>query len=268
MKKLLLAIGFVGLLGSCTTTTNAVTGRKAVNTVDNAEIFPMSFAQYSEVLKSSQVETGTANAKLVQTVGERIKQAAEKFYAEKGLSSQLSGYQWEFKLLKADQVNAWCMPGGKVAVYTGILPITKNTDGLAVVMGHEIGHALANHSGEQMTRMQNMQTIGSIVGAAAGNSKFGTAFQKLYPVAGQVGILKYSRNMELDADVTGLYLMAMAGYNPNEAIPFWERMSQAGSGGTVEFLSTHPSDATRIAKIREALPTAMAYYNASPYKGK
>lgn len=266
MKKLLLAVGMIGLISACTT--NAVTGRKGINVVSNAQIFPQSFAQYQEVLKSAQVETGTTNAKLVQTVGERIKYAAEKYYSEKGLSAQLEGYQWEFKLLKANEVNAWCMPGGKVAVYTGILPITKNTDGLAVVMGHEIGHALANHSAEQMSRQMVMSGIGSAVGSAAGNASWGSAFEQYYPVVGQVGLLSYSRKMELDADVTGLYLMAMAGYNPNEAIPFWERMSAAGSGGPVEFLSTHPSDATRISKIKEALPTAMAYYNASPYKGK
>ena len=266
MKKLLLAIGAIGLLASCTT--NAVTGRKGLNIVSNETIFPQSFAQYKEVLASAKVETGTTNAKLVQTVGERIKYAADKYYAEKGLSSQLQGYEWEYKLLKADEVNAWCMPGGKVAVYTGILPITKNANGLAVVMGHEIGHALANHSAEQMSRQYGLSVLGSVVGSAAGNASWGTAFEKYYPVVGQVGLLSYSRKMELDADLTGLYLMAMAGYDPNEAIPFWERMSQAGSGGTVEFLSTHPSDATRIAKIKEALPTALAYYNASPYKGK
>jgi len=268
MKKLLLTFGFVGLLVSCTTTTNAVTGRKAVNTVSNETIFPQSFTQYNDVLKSGKVVTGTADAKMVQTVGERIKNAAEQYYAQKGLSDQLKGYQWEYKLLDANQVNAWCMPGGKVAVYTGILPITQSANGLAVVMGHEIGHALANHSAEQMTRQQNMQLIGSLIGSAAGDSSWGATFQEFYPVVGQVGLLKYSRNMELDADLTGLYLMAMAGYDPREAIPFWERMSKAGSGGQVEFLSTHPSDDTRIAKIKEALPTAMAYYNASPYKGK
>ena len=266
MKKLLLVIGAIGLVTACTT--NAVTGRKGFNVVGNATIFPQSFAQYKDVLNSAQVETGTANAKLVQTVGERIKYAADKYYAEKGLSSQLEGYEWEYKLLKANEVNAWCMPGGKVAVYTGILPITKDANGLAVVMGHEIGHALANHSAEQMSQQYGMSVLGSVVGTAAGNSTWGTAFEKYYPVVGQVGLLSYSRKMELDADLTGLYLMAMAGYDPSAAIPFWERMSAAGSGGTAEFLSTHPSDATRISKIREALPTAIAYYNASPYKGK
>ena len=266
MKKLLVAIGTMVLVSACTT--NAVTGRKGISLVSNASIFPQSFAQYKEVLGSAKVETGTTNAKLVQTVGERIKYAADKYYAEKGISSQLDGYQWEFKLLQANEVNAWCMPGGKVAVYTGILPITQNANGLAVVMGHEIGHALANHSAEQMSQQYGMSVLGSVVGSAAGNSSWGTAFEKYYPVAGQLSLLSYSRKMELDADLTGLYLMAMAGYDPSAAIPFWERMSKAGSGGNVEFLSTHPSDASRIATIKEALPTAMAYYNASPYKGK
>ena len=266
MKKLLLAIGALSMITACST--NAVTGRKSFNVVGNATIFPQSFTQYREVLSSAKVETGTKNANLVQTVGERIKYAADKYYADKGLSAQLKDYEWEFRLLQANEVNAWCMPGGKVAVYTGILPITKDANGLAVVMGHEIGHALANHSAEQMSQQYGMSILGSVVGSAAGNSTWGTAFAKYYPVVGQVGLLSYSRKMELDADLTGLYLMAMAGYDPSAAVPFWERMSAAGSGGTTEFLSTHPSDATRIAKITEALPTAMAYYNASPYKGK
>lgn len=266
MKKLLLAVGACSMFLACST--NAVTGRKGLSVVKNESIFPQAFTQYDEVLKSGQLETGTANAKLVETVGQRIKASAEKFYAEKGISEQLKDYAWEFKLLKADEVNAWCMPGGKVAVYTGILPITKNENGLAVVMGHEIGHALANHSAEQMSQQYGLNLVGSLVGAASTNTSWGSAFQQYYPVVGQVGLLSYSRKMELDADLTGLYLMAMAGYDPNEAIPFWERMSQGGSAGTAEFLSTHPSDATRIAKIREALPKALEYYNASPYKGK
>ena len=266
MKKILLAVGAIGLLTACTT--NAVTGKKGLNIVSNSTVFPSSFTQYKEVLASATVVTGTADAKMVQTVGERIKDAAVKYYASKGLSSQLDGYQWEFKLIKSNEVNAWCMPGGKVAVYTGILPITQNATGLAVVLGHEIGHALANHSAQQMSQQYSISLVGSAISGAGTGTNWGSAFEQFYPAIGQVGLLSYSRKMELDADETGLYLMAMAGYDPREAIPFWERMAKLSSGGNVEFLSTHPSDATRIADIKQALPKAIEYYNASPYKGK
>lgn len=182
MKKILLAIGAVGLLTACTT--NAVTGRKGLNFVSNDAIFPMSFNQYNEVLASAKVETGTADARMVQTVGDRIKYAAEKYYSERGLSSELNGYKWEFKLIKSNEVNAWCMPGGKVAVYTGILPVTKNATGLAVVLGHEIGHALANHSAQQMSQQQGIGLIGSVVSGAGSGTNWGAAFEQYYPAIG------------------------------------------------------------------------------------
>ena len=267
MKKIILTVTTALVLAACAT--NPVTGRKSLSLVSNAELMPTAFTQYSKVLKEGKVITGTTDAKMIQTVGDRLKYAADKYYAEKGLSAQLQGYQWQFTLLQSNEVNAWCMPGGKVAVYSGILPITKDASGLAVVLGHEIGHALAGHSAEQASQQMAAQGIGQIVGGSLSNSNYAAAFEKLYPVGAQVGLLNYSRKMELDADVTGLYLMAMAGYDPSQAIPFWERMSaKGGSAGAAEFLSTHPSDATRISTIKQALPTAIAYYNASPYKGK
>ena len=267
MKKLFLSIGVGLMLASCAT--NPITGRKSLSLVSNAQLFPQSFAQYNEVLKESKVITGTNDAKMVQTVGERLKYAANKYYQQLGLSSQLNGYEWQFSLLQNNQVNAWCMPGGKVAIYSGILPVTKDATGLAVVMGHEIGHALAGHSAEQVSQQMMAQYGGQILGGATSNSQWADAIGKVYNVTGQGVLLNYSRKMELDADITGLYLMAMAGYDPNQAISFWERMSQASGGSsTSDFLSTHPSDATRIAKIKEALPTALQYYNQSPYKGK
>lgn len=254
------------LIAACAT--NPVTGRKSLSLVSNTQLFPQSFTQYNEVLKESKVITGTTDAKMVQTVGDRLKYAAEKYYQQLGISSELNGYQWQFSLLDNDQVNAWCMPGGKVAIYSGILPVTKNATGLAVVMGHEIGHALAGHSAEQVSQQVLAQYGGQILGGAVSNSQYANAIGQIYNVGGQGVLLSYSRKMELDADVTGLYLMAMAGYNPNEAVPFWERMSGGKTSSGSDFFSTHPSDATRIAKIKEALPKALEYYNASPYKGK
>lgn len=268
MKKLFLTLAGALVLGACAT--NPVTGRKSLSLVSNAELLPASFAQYNKVLSEGKVISGTADAKMVQTIGDRLKYAANEYYKQKGITSQLNGYQWQFTLLQSKDANAWCMPGGKVAVYTGILPITKDATGLAVVVGHEIGHALAGHSAEQASQQMATQGLGQIVGGSITNANYSAVFEKLYPASAQLGLLNYSRKMELDADITGLYLMAMAGYNPSEAISFWQRMS-ANSGKTAggsDFLSTHPSDATRIAKIKEALPTALAYYNASPYKGK
>lgn len=267
MKKVLLTLAGALVLASCVT--NPVTGRKSLSLVKNEQLLPASFAQYNKVLSEGKIVTGTADARMVQTIGDRLKYAANEYYKQKGLSAQLNGYQWQFTLLQANEVNAWCMPGGKVAVYTGILPVTKDATGLAVVVGHEIGHALAGHSAEQASQQMAAQGIGQIVGGAITNADYAATFEKLYPAGAQVGLLNYSRKMELDADITGLYLMAMAGYDPSQAIPFWERMSaKSGNAGGSDFFSTHPSDATRIAKIREALPTALAYYNASPYKGK
>jgi predicted Zn-dependent protease len=267
MKKIILTVAGALILASCAT--NPVTGRRSLSLVSNADLFPTAFSQYTKVLSEGKVITGTNDAKMVQTVGQRLEYAANEYYKQKGISSQLQGYQWQFTLLNANEVNAWCMPGGKVAVYSGILPVTKDATGLAVVLGHEIGHALAGHSAEQASQQVAAQGLGQIVGGSLSKSSYAGIFEKLYPAVGQGVLLNYSRKMELDADVTGLYLMAMAGYDPSQAIPFWERMSEkSGNSNVSEFLSTHPSDATRIAQIREALPTALAYYKASPYKGK
>ena len=266
MKKIAFLPLLLLMIWGCAT--NPVTGRTGLSLVSNAQLFPQSFAQYSQVLQEGNVIKGTKDAQMVQDVGTRIKYAAEKLYSEMGLSNQLQGYEWQFSLLQSDEVNAWCMPGGKVAVYSGILPITQNATGLAVVMGHEVGHALAGHSAEQVSNAMVAQYGGAILGSTISNEQYANIFNQLYPVGAQVGLLSYSRKMELDADETGLYLMAMAGFDPSQAVPFWERMSSNGSQKVSEFLSTHPSDQTRISKIKAAMPKAMAYYNASPYKGK
>lgn len=267
LKYLGFAIAGIGLIWACAT--NPLTGRSSLNFVSNAQLFPQSFAQYNQVLQESQVDKTSADAKKIKTVGDRIKYAAEKFYKEKGLANALDGYAWEFNLIKSDQVNAWCMPGGKVAFYTGIMPICKDETGIAVVMGHEVAHALAGHSAEQISNAMVAQYGGQLIGGSISNEQWRGTFEQLYPVGAQLGMLKYGRKMELDADEAGLYLMAMAGYDPREAVPFWERMNAASSGQrNAEFLSTHPNPENRIAQIQSILPKALEYYNASPYKGK
>jgi len=267
MKKIL-ALPLIALLfWSCST--NPLTGRQSLALVSNAQLFPQAFAQYNQVLGESEVDKTSADAKMINNVGQRIKYAAEKFYSEIGQGSALQGYEWEFTLIKNDAVNAWCMPGGKVAFYSGILPVCKDETGVAVVMGHEVAHALAGHSAEQVSNAMVAQGVMLGGNVAISNDEWRNVFNQLYPVGAQLGMLSYGRNMELDADEAGLYLMAMAGYNPQEAIPFWQRMQQASGGqAPPEFLSTHPSPGNRIAQINSIMPKAMEYYNASPYKGR
>jgi len=230
--------------------------------VSNAELFPMSFSQYDEIIKESTVITGTPEAEMVARLGKKLEEAAEKWLASQGNSSYLDGYEWEYKLVKDDTINAWCMPGGKIVVYTGILPYTQTEAGLAVVLGHEIAHALLNH-GQQRMSAGLLQQIGAaglqvglgVVGVSAETQSLALG---AYGIGSQIGgTLPFSRSHESEADHYGLILMAIAGYNPNEAAPFWERMAALGGGGTPEFLSTHPSDTTRIRQLQGWAPEAI-----------
>ncbi|MGG7035669.1 MAG: M48 family metallopeptidase [Flavobacterium sp.] len=258
--KRLVSIGLLGTLISCSV--NPFTGKKDLNFVSNDALFPTSFQQYGAFLKENKVVSGTAEAKKVEEIGMKIKVAAEKYLASKGYKEYLKGYSWEYKLVDDKSVNAWCMPGGKIVVYTGILPITKNDAGLATVMGHEVSHALANHGAQRMSAAQLQQLGGVGVAIATGNKSAETQqiFQQVYGGGSEVlGMLPFSRSHETEADKIGLILMAIAGYNPEEAIGFWQRMSQkSGGGAPPEFLSTHPSDATRIANLKKLIPEAKA----------
>lgn len=263
----LLGIGAT-VLAVAACTTNPMTGRKSlqIGTL-NSQITTSAVQQYQQTLKESKVVTG-AQAQMVKKVGNNIKTAAEKYYASIGRSADLSGYQWEFNLLQDNQVNAWCMPGGKVAVYTGILPITKDETGLAVVMGHEVSHALAGHGNERISQAMVAQYGGQLIGGAISNAQLAKVFEAAYPIGSQVTLLKYGRTQESEADEMGLNLMAIAGYDPKQAIPFWSRMEAASSGARQpEFLSTHPSPQTRIADIQKDLPKALEYYRAAGGKG-
>jgi predicted Zn-dependent protease len=265
MKKIKLsATALVAiLLVSCSQV--PLTGRSQLSLVNDAELQQAAVQSYKAFLKdpSTKVITGTAEAQMVKNVGNKIASAINRYMKENGYGDQYN-YNWEFNLIKGDEINAWCMPGGKVAVYTGILPVTKDEAGLATVMGHEIAHAIAKHSAERASQMAAAQGLGSLLGAATSTSSQGTQkiVEQLYGVGAQgFYLLPNSRKQESESDRLGLTFMAMAGYNPESAVSFWQRMSAASkSGSTPEFLSTHPSDDRRISDIRKLLPEALKYY--------
>jgi predicted Zn-dependent protease len=249
------------LVYSCSTV--PITDRKQIKLIPNATMFATSFQQYGEFLDSNKLSTNSSQIKMVKNVGLKIQKAVEKYFADKGLSSKLQGYNWEFNLVEDPQVNAWCMPGGKVVVYTGILPVTQDEAGLAVVMGHEIAHAIADHGNERMSQQLILQMGGMALNEAIKNKPEQTKnlWMTTFGVGSQYGaILPFSRMHESEADEMGLIFMAMAGYNPEKAIEFWTRMSKMGGQKPPEILSTHPSDETRIKKLQEQLPEAMKYY--------
>ena len=247
-----------------------ITGRSQASFVSNRQIIPASFKQYEEVKRTSNVLRNGKDADMVTRVGTKIQRAVEKYFNDLGQRSYLDDYDWEYILIKDDKtVNAWCMPGGKVAFYTAILPICKDETGLAVVMGHEIAHAIANHGRERVSQSRAAQVGLGILqvvvpGGASGNTISGDLIMQAAGAGANLGILKFSRKHESEADEMGLYFMAMAGYNPKEAPAFWERMSSTSKGeAPPEFMSTHPSHGTRISELNKNMPKAMAYYNAS-----
>lgn len=241
-----------------------VTGRKQFNIIPQSQMLSMSFQQYGDFLKSNKLSTNADQTAMVKRVGERIQHAVEQYMAQKNLSDQIKDYKWEFNLVESKEVNAWCMPGGKVVVYTGILPVTQDETGLAVVLGHEIAHAIAQHGGERMSQGLVEQMGGMALDEALKNKSDQTKslWMTAYGVGAQYGaLLPYSRLQESEADHMGLIFMAMAGYDPNQALTFWTRMSQqSGGSAPPAFLSDHPADATRIADLKKELPEAMQYY--------
>ncbi len=247
---------------SCSTV--PITGRSQLSLVSASEINTLSFQQYSEFLKENKLSTDATNTNMVKRVGLNIQKAVETYFAQNNLSGELNGYAWEFNLIESSEVNAWCMPGGKVVVYTGILPITQNEIGLAVVMGHEIAHAVAQHGAERMSQglLQQLGGVALSVALQKEPEQTKNLYLTAYGLGSTIGvILPYSRTQESEADRLGIIFMAMAGYNPNTAIDFWTRMSQNKTGASPPvFLSTHPSDQTRIADLKKYMPEALAYY--------
>lgn len=264
-RNITLLITLLFLLLSCSTV--PITGRKQLSLIPAGEMLSMSYQQYGDFLKSNKLSTNQEQTQMVKRVGGKIQNAVERYFAEKGLSDQLKDYRWEVNLVESKDVNAWCMPGGKIVVYTGILPITQTEAGLAVVMGHEVSHAIAEHGNERMSQglLAQLGAAGLSVALKDKPEQTKNLWMSAYSVGAQYGaLLPFSRTQESEADEIGLTLMAMVGYNPTEAVSFWQRMAQnSGGNKPPEFMSTHPSDQTRIDNIRQKLPEALKYYKGS-----
>lgn len=266
MKRIFTSIILAALLTTgCAK--NQVTGRSQLKLLPESELQAMAGQQYKQFLTENKVVAANVNkdAEMVRRVGTRIAYAITKYYEGQGKSSVVEGYNWEFNLVNDPNVNAWCMPGGKVVVYTGLLPVTQNEAALAIVMGHEIAHAIATHGNERMSQGILQQLGGVALSVAVANKPAETQnlFLQSYGIGSTVlGTLPFGRKQETEADRFGLIFSALAGYNPNEAIPFWQRMAKASEGSQKppEFLSTHPSDETRIANMQKLIPEAMQYY--------
>jgi len=264
MKKLLVIAAFS--LGIYACSTNPLTKKSQFTLYNSAELNEMANQQYRQFLSENKVVSASNNkdAEMVRRVGQRLTKAIEQYYASQGISQHLQGYQWEYNLVESNEVNAWCMPGGKIVVYTGLLRITQNEAALAAVVGHEIAHALLEHGNQRMSQATAQQLGGVALQVAIANKtpQAQNLLLNAYGIGTTVGaILPFSRKHELEADRYGLIFAAMAGYNPQEAIPLWERMQKASGGQSPpEFLSTHPAEGTRIEKLKEMMPEALKHY--------
>lgn len=263
MKKLssLIILIVAGAMISCSVV--PFTNRKQLNILPESELITMGLASYDEFMKSNPPSSDRSNSALVREVGSTISNAVEYYFAANGLETRLKGYEWEYSLVSSTVPNAFCLPGGKVVVYSGLLPYTADKNGMAVVLSHEIAHAVARHGNERMSQQLLLQFGSVALNEALKNKPAETKniYNTVYGVGAQMGVvLPYSRDNELEADKLGLIFMALAGYDPRTAIGFWERMSAAGGAKPLEFMSTHPSDSRRIAKIKAEIPEAMQYY--------
>ena len=265
IRKIILYAVTSLLLVSCgTTSTVPITGRKHTLLVNDAEVLSLSKQQYSEVIQKSTLSSDATKTAMVKRVGEKLAKAVESFLKENGATNDLQFYEWEFNLVKSNDVNAFCMPGGKIVVYEGILPVTQDEASLAIVLGHEIAHAVAKHSAEQMSKQMRQQTVtqigGTILGMAGVSQNTASAIAALSQTGFNFANLKYSRDNETEADRMGLIFAAMAGYDPNKAIDFWKRMAALSTSTKSEIFSDHPSDEKRIAALQQVIPEAMKYY--------
>jgi len=261
MRKLII-LSFLFLL-SCATV--PMTGRKQFVAIPSSQMITLSAESYAEVLSGAQLSKNTDYVNSVRKVGERLTAAVEAYLKQNNMQSVTEGYQWQYNVLASEELNAWCMPGGQIAFYEGILPVCQDENGIAVVMGHEIAHAVAQHGNERMSQQLALQMGGIALSEALKTQKEETINLAMlaFGVGAQVGVLlPYSRTHESEADELGLYFMAMAGYNPQTAPDFWKRMEARSSARPPEFLSTHPDPANRIDHLNQVMPKAMEYYNS------
>ncbi|MCU0390009.1 MAG: M48 family metallopeptidase [Thermoflexibacter sp.] len=265
LKKSILLIFTALAFSYCTTV--PITGRKQLKFMPDSELLAMSFSQYNQFLSQNRLSTNQNQINMVRTVGLRIQQAVETYMAEKGMADRIKDFRWEFNLVEDRQVNAFCMPGGKVVIYTGILPICRDENGLAIVMGHEIAHAIAEHGNERMSQTllaNGLLTAGGVIVQSKNPSLTNQLLLQAAGVVTNLGLLSFSRQHESEADKIGLIFSSMAGYDPRDAPSFWQRMAGASNGQKPpEFLSTHPSHERRISDLEAMMPEAMAYYEKS-----
>jgi predicted Zn-dependent protease len=259
--KFITIVAFIFLLSACSKV--PITKRKQMHLLPESTMISLSLTEYRSFLKQHPAATSGAEAQMVKNVGAKIQSAVTRYMNQNGYADRIKGYQWEFNLVNSPDVNAWCMPGGKVVVYSGLLPLTQDETGIAIVMGHEIAHAVAQHGNERMSQMLLAATGGIVLDVALSQKSAQTRniFLASYGIGSTLGILAYSRTHETEADKLGIVFAAMAGYDPQLSIPFWQRMSQKGGAKPPEFLSTHPSDQTRINNLKKFMPEAMKYYS-------
>lgn len=255
-----LAISGIVLISAC----NKVpfTNRKQVKLLGSSEMNTMSFDQYNQFLQQNPISTNQEQTRLIKTVGQKLSTAVTSYFKKHGMSKHIEGFKWEFNLVENNQVNAWCMPGGKVVFYTGIMPYCKDEEGVAVVMGHEIAHAVAKHGNERMSQGMIAQLGGVALQVAVSQKPEATQnlFMQAYGIGAQVGgVLPFSRLHEKEADKMGMIIMAIAGYDPARAPEFWKGMNKGGGNQPPEFLSTHPSHETRIKELKAFVPEALTY---------
>ena len=252
------------IVGCGTTSTVPITGRQQTLMVTDGEVLSLSTQQYQEFMKSAKLSTNANNTAMVKRVGQKLATAVTNYLNANGMAADVQNFAWEFNLVQDPSVNAWCMPGGKIVVYEGLLPVTQNEGSLAIVLGHEIAHAVARHSAEQLStqmRQQNIMQVGTVLAGAVGmGEKTQSIIQTAAALNFNFGNLKYSRDHESEADYMGLIFAAMAGYDPQVAISFWQRMAAASTNQQAEFFSDHPSDETRIKNIQAWMPQALKYY--------
>lgn len=265
VKFMLMALVAAIVMSCGTTRTVPITGRKQNILVSDEQVLSLSNKEYSDYMKSAKLSTNSANTAMVKRVGQRLATAVEKYLNEHGLQAETKEFSWEFNLVQDQSVNAFCMPGGKIVVYEGLLPVTKDEASLAIVLGHEIAHAVAKHSAEQMSKQIKNQYGTEILGQVLNAAGVSSSTTQLAQIIAQKGLqfrsLKYSRDNESEADRMGLIFAAMAGYDPNVAVSFWQRMAQmTGNSNQSDVFSDHPSDAKRIAAIKQELPEALTYY--------